>query len=413
VSRYSLLATHHSLLTHQNSILIAAQSGRALAAAARRAGLRAYVADLFGDTDTRRLAAAHRLLDGRFGRGIAAAPALAALEALDGLARRAGPAPIGVVLGSGFEARPGLVEAIDRRFGLIGASAQCVRRLKDPLAFAALTADLGVPHPAVRLDAVADPSGFLSKRRGGCGGGHIRPATAAPPGTGRYLQARVAGQARSIAFLADGANALILAVSEQWAAPSPRSPWRYGGAAAPASLPPPVARQAARAIAGIVAAVGLRGLASADLLVDGETWWLLEINPRPGATLDLLDCRPTPLMRRHIEAARGHLGPAEAPADGAIAAKIIYAAQNMRIGPILPLMRDALPWSAYVMDRPPPGSLIRAGAPICTVTAAAADLDSAKALLETRHARIQQFLAGFGAGPRRGRAEAVAAPGQR
>ena len=34
------------------AILIAAQSGRALAEAARRAGLRPFVADLFGDSDT-------------------------------------------------------------------------------------------------------------------------------------------------------------------------------------------------------------------------------------------------------------------------------------------------------------------------------------------------------------------------
>ncbi|MFC6049036.1 tetrahydromethanopterin C1 transfer protein, partial [Methylobacterium hispanicum] len=35
-----------------DAILIAAQSGRALAEAARRAGLRPLVADLFGDADT-------------------------------------------------------------------------------------------------------------------------------------------------------------------------------------------------------------------------------------------------------------------------------------------------------------------------------------------------------------------------
>ena len=52
----------------------------------------------------------------------------------------------------------------------------------------------------------------------------------------------------------------------------------------------------------IVAATGLRGLASADLLVDGADWWLTEINPRPGATLDVLDRRGTPLLAAHIAA---------------------------------------------------------------------------------------------------------------
>ena len=44
------------------AVLIAAQSGRALAQAARRAGLRPFVLDLFGDEDTLALAEAHRPL---------------------------------------------------------------------------------------------------------------------------------------------------------------------------------------------------------------------------------------------------------------------------------------------------------------------------------------------------------------
>ena len=169
------------------AILIAAQAGRALAQAARRAGLRPYVADLFGDSDTLALSEAYRPLPGRFGSRIAAR---ATLAAIDELAASAG-SPMGIVLGSGFEDAPGLVARIAEQHRLIGANVDAIAALKDPFGFAALCARLGVPHPAVTVDPLPDPSGWLIKRIGGSGGSHIRPATRGTAPDRHYLQARV------------------------------------------------------------------------------------------------------------------------------------------------------------------------------------------------------------------------------
>jgi len=88
--------------------LIAAVSGRALAASARRAGLTPLVADFFADADTQELAPAHRKLPGDIARGMtwkALAPALDALA-------EAAPSPVlGLVYGSGFEGSPRTFEA--------------------------------------------------------------------------------------------------------------------------------------------------------------------------------------------------------------------------------------------------------------------------------------------------------------
>ena len=58
-------------------VLIAAVSGRALAAAARRAGFRPCVLDLFGDADTRRLTAGRVRVVGTLQRGFDEAALLA------------------------------------------------------------------------------------------------------------------------------------------------------------------------------------------------------------------------------------------------------------------------------------------------------------------------------------------------
>ncbi|MDH2308272.1 ATP-grasp domain-containing protein [Methylobacterium brachiatum] len=369
------------------AILIAAQSGRALAEAARRAGLRPFVADLFGDSDTLALSEAYRPLPGRFGSRIAAD---ATLAAIDDLAACAG-SRLGIVLGSGFEDAPELVARIAGRHRLIGADADAVAALKDPLGFAALCDRFRIPHPAIATGPLPDPSGWLLKRIGGSGGSHIRPATRGPAPEGHYVQARAPGRPHALNFLADGRTMQVLAVTEQWCAPSPIRPYRYGGALAGAAaeappLPEPLLQAVAAAVESLIAATGLRGLGSADFLADETGWWLTEINPRPGATLDILDRRSTPLLAAHIEASLGAmpaLGPQ--PADAA-AAQICYADREHAPVP-------DCPWPDHVRDRPRPGTVVRRDAPLCTVLALGADRQAALDSLKTRTARLQADLA--------------------
>src|SRR5262245_54486082 len=83
------------------AVLIAAASGRALAASARRGGYAPLVADFFGDQDTIAVAAAHVRLCGGLEHGMRFD---GVLDALESLATHEEPA--GIVCGTGFEDRP-------------------------------------------------------------------------------------------------------------------------------------------------------------------------------------------------------------------------------------------------------------------------------------------------------------------
>jgi uncharacterized protein len=371
-----------TLPAERPALLIAAQSGRALAAAAHRAGYAALVADLFGDSDTIAIAARHRSLRGRFGQNIEAGTAIAALESLRGSWK--GPVA-GLILGSGFERSPRLIASLERRFPLVGASAETVARLKDPFGFAALAERLAIPHPPVERVARGARGLFLSKRRGGSGGGHIQVAEPGRWRPGRYVQKCVAGIAHSAAFLADGRRSQVVAFTEQFSAPSRRAPWRYGGAIEPGVVPARVRSEVEEAIGRIVAEVGLKGLASADFLLDGDKWWLLEINPRPGATLDILDRARTPLLERHVEACAGQLGTVEERPAEAAGSMILYATRSFEDA--------ALPdWPDDVADRPPPGAGVKAGGPICTIRATGRDAAAVRAELDRRSGEILDSL---------------------
>ncbi|HEX6841165.1 MAG TPA: ATP-grasp domain-containing protein, partial [Stellaceae bacterium] len=329
--------------------LIAALSGRALAAAAARAGERAIVLDLFADRDTAGQAGTCEALP-RGPHGFARDALLAAV------ARRAG-AVRGLVYGAGFEHDPALLDELSALVPLIGNAARTVAAAKDPLGFAALLARLGLPHPPTTR---APPSGegWLRKRIGGSGGSHIAPADAAAPEVGVYFQQRVTGRAVSAAFVADGRSARVLGFSEQWTDGDGMAMFRYGGCVGPLALPAALASAIAAACDAITQALGLVGLNSLDLLVDGERWHIIEINPRPGASLDIFDGeRGASLWRLHLDAVAGRL-PSRPPTGPAVmrAAAIVYAPWRL----VIPAQ---MAWPSWSADRGAAGTIVARGEP--------------------------------------------------
>nr|WP_245404812.1 ATP-grasp domain-containing protein [Ancylobacter gelatini] len=352
-------------------------SARALVTAARRAGLAALALDLFADMDTLRLAAKSVTL--RRGRGLT----IEAADLLDQLARHIGP-DTPVVLSSGFEHRPRLVERLASRFSLMGSDARTLRLLKQPRAFAELLAELDIPHP--RLFEREAPAGVpaLAKRVGGAGGQHIRPARRVS-GRQRYLQERLPGRAVSALFLGDRRSARLIGFSEQWCDPAPGVPFRYGGAAGPIQLEPPMEHAIAAALERVTNAAGIAGLASADLIVDGSRWHLIEINPRPGASLDVFDHPPLPpLLRLHLEACAGHLPAPPAALPPPRAAGLLYAPVPFTLG--------AEPLPEWVADCPPQGAAFRAGDPVCTVFATGDSAGQARSAAQDRARALMSRL---------------------
>lgn len=365
--------------------------------------------DFFADTDTQEAAYAYRKLGGEIGRGFRAASLLRALEAL---AEQAPSPLLGFVYGAGFEDRPELLRRIARRWPLLGSDAGAVERLKAPERFFATLDRLGVLHPVTLMRRPANGSGWLAKKIGGAGGSHIASARAAKSNSCLYYQELVAGRAVSALFVGNGKDARVLGFSEQWTAPSRKSPWRYGGAARPAAVPAKTGRQMTAAVRAAARCFKVKGLASADFLVEGDKALLLEINPRPGATLDLFDCGAAPLLKLHLEAIREGKLPLRAPkfAD-AMASAIVYA----ECGGAIP---EDMAWPVWAADRPKPSEWIDKDRPICTVWARSGTMARAKRLIKERICRIKAGLRSVSRGndgeqKRRHRRRAPIAPAER
>ena len=364
-------------------VLICALSGRALAQSARAAGFAPIVLDAFADLDTRDAAAAWRRLPvdrhWRFRRGalLAAARGWRRPRYRWSGARASSAAPI---------FWPNSLTAV--RSGATGRAASGRSRTRS--AWPPWPESLDIAHPEVREAPPADLSGWLCKRAGGAGGGHVRRAARTRPrGRGWYWQRRVRGRPVSALVVGSTGTARVVGFSEQWATPLHGRGFRYGGAVAPAALSAAAAASLAAAAEALVTHYALVGLASVDALVAGDAVTVLEINPRPGASLDAYERGlGINLFRLHHAACLGTGAEVPLPraSCGRLADRLCAPVTAIPVG---------FAWPAWTADRTPPGSRIEPGGPICTVLAEAGDTLATRALLAvhagTLHAALERL----------------------
>jgi uncharacterized protein len=359
------------------------------------------VADFFADADTGRIAQSCLKLDGDLKRGLSWKLLAPALETL----AKAAPSPLlGVVYGAGFEDRPKLLTKLAERWPLIGNAASTVERVKAPKRFFGELDRLGVPHPrTITEPPPPQEDGWLAtkwlvKRQGGAGGSHVVTSQIGAGARRKaeprvYYQEEIEGRAVSALFVGNGDRARVLGFSEQWTAPTKATRWRYGGAVRPAALSPDLEARMTECVERVAKAFELKGLGSADFLVSDEEnaegpALLLEINPRPGATLDIFDSEAEPLLRFHLDAVLEHRLPDDSlRLPEASAAAIVYARERITVS-------MTMDWPDWTADRPNYGECIDKNRPICTVLARSGTKAEAKRLVEERILIILAACAG-------------------
>jgi predicted ATP-grasp superfamily ATP-dependent carboligase len=203
-----------------------------------------------------------------------------------------------------------------------------------------------------------------------------------------YFQEKVEGRPVSALFAGTGTSTRVLGFSEQWEAPTPGARWRYGGAARPAELSRDLEARLTESVERVAQCFALRGLGSADFLVNGDEARLLEVNPRPGATLDIFDSEADPLLRIHLEAVLDNRLPtALRNLQAAATSAIVYATEPITVP-------KPMVWQDWTADRPVGGERIDKNRPICTVLARAETGQEAKQLVMNRISAILAECAG-------------------
>ena len=361
-----------SLSPNANPLLLVSLSGRALAKSAQRAEWSCSVIDAFADSDTRAIATQ-----------CVAAPAWNA-KAVAGVL----PAPSqvrGLVYGGGLEAMPEVLKHWFRAKKLLGNGPDILSLVNHPQSFFALLDRLGIEYPEVCFTVPESSGQWLVKQAASSGGGHVRDWTGSEfIGEQDYFQRYVEGPVISVIFLADGERSQTLGWNTQW---TRSGDYLWAGAVNRADLNDHQRDVVSSYVEALVSSLKLRGLNSVDFVLQGASPKLLELNPRPGGTLELYDRDyQKGLLYWHVKACAGRLPmPAERIRSTIRACKVLYPRSAIRI----PRQMD---WAKFYHDRPVPGSVIKMGEPLCTVTASGSNVSSTLRQLEQRVAQLERQL---------------------
>lgn len=369
------------MTTSNDVFVLAGLSVRAMAEMARNEGFLPVAFDLFGDRDTLAVSVWRRI--GR--EGVLAIDRSALMVALSAVARER--KPIGWIAGSGFEAQPGLLAEAAKLLPLIGNPPALSDEVRAPDYFYPLLTELGIPHAETRLLPPSDLDGWLVKNARACGGWHVREAASASAegDAGRYFQRHLEGEPMSVLFIADGRRFVRVGVARLRVGPVAGRRWVFRGAVAAGVPGEELAGVLDRAIGRLVSTLGLRGLNGIDFIFNDDGPHVIELNPRPTASISLFrDALAGGLLRAHLAASSGLLpvlrdstvGPP--PFRGF---EVVFARRAVLMDATL---ADWIAGCGWCADQPAAGAALARHDPVCTIVAEAASRDEVEGLLAQR-----------------------------
>jgi len=213
------------------------------------------------------------------------------------------------------------------------------------------------------------------------------------PSSHHYFQREMAGLPMSATFIANGRDVHVLGFNEQTVRRFGTRPFVFCGAVGPV----PVAEHIARRVAAIARALAvefeLRGLCSLDFMRDGDAIGVLEVNPRPPASMGLYKARAgSPgVMQAHLRACLDGELPPPVPshAQQVEGLEIVFARQPLQLDAAAAQRLAAWPG---IRDLPEAGQRFDIDDPVCTLTASGSSAQQVRTRLDEGRERLLQSL---------------------
>lgn len=333
--------------------LIIATSGRMLAQAAWLEGFDVLVVDCFADLDTR-----------KFAKKVIRVHSLSIENLTFALEQFKSFEIAGVVYGSGFENHVESLYFLEKHFVLIGNSAAVFERVQDKREFFKALDVLKIPYPQTHFSFPKNETNWLTKPLAGQGGVGINSQQ-----TNIYWQQFCGGQSGSVLFL----NSEIIGFNTQWT----HGNFLFAGISNHSDLNNSQKKQLALWVEKLILYFNLRGLNSLDFIHNENEIFVLEINPRPSASMQLYDL---PFFSLHI----GLTNSITAQRDFS-AYQIIYAPHSF----IIPKNFN---WLKNCHDVPQSGVIIRKDSPICSMIARGMQPEAVLRILEINVKKLEGNL---------------------
>ncbi len=359
-------------------LLILAHSGRMLAGSANAAGYVPLVLDLYADCDTVALGRAWRI-PAEPGGGFEPLSLLqTALGVIDDFS------PVAWLYGSGVDRLPRVITHLGSRCRLYGNGAEVTEMCVQPHSFFSLLDRLDIAHPQIRWDPPSE-SGWLLKC-GGEGGRGVLMAAKANQVDNAYYQKRLDGAAYTLSFVAGGGQLLWFGFNRLYTkAYNDRLHFLFAGAINRTCLDTQTEKVVVNYARRLCQCLHLQGWHGLDFMLDlAGVPRVLELNPRPGAVLELWEEPGWSSIEAHVRGCEGK-GIRARPPGKVRAFQILYAEDSLRI----PMDWQ---WPAWCADLPRPGTVIPAGHPVCSIKAKGEEVVSVERILQQRTRWLERRL---------------------
>ncbi len=374
----------------ESGILILGASPRAAAESAVRAGFSVWAAGLFADEDLKSSVVKWDVF-----------------QRYREIPDRIADWPILPWFGTGaIENHPALIERLSQTRPHWGNDAEVVRQVRCPRLLAEEIREASFPALEIWPDGSFPPldGQWMLKPIPSAGGQGVIVWNAVNAGVPEVkalrnnpyvFQQRSFGEPASAVFLSDNNQTVLGGVSRLILRNTSVSPFGFGGVIGPIEIPNFLEQHIAKLGGRLARRFGLRGLWGMDFLIDEETIWVTEINPRYTASVELYEqafCEP--LLPFHCRVfSEGRLGSVpQRKKIGCVGKVVVYAEREFCVPAWedWPYFRDDFLSSlSSLSDRPKAGSRIPAGHPICSILAAGKTESACRANLNRRLSKLQ------------------------
>ena len=255
-------------------------------------GYQLSAGDLFADLDTAQFAEAH---------------CVASLDELPLLERKL--KPDFAIMGSGFETHLDVAAEIASTTKLLNSPVNSVRHVRDPWTLQDFARHKSIRFPKTFRNSeqwVAGES-FVRKELNRAGGAHVCRDDFSLATDNSYRQTWVPGIPMSASFLVGVDGFRVLGIFRQLLGESAfgcQLPFQFAGAIGPLQMSESVQGQIGHIGESLAHEFGLKGLFGIDFVLDSAGHaWLIEVNPRPTATMELMEhTSGGSLMGEHLRA---------------------------------------------------------------------------------------------------------------
>jgi predicted ATP-grasp superfamily ATP-dependent carboligase len=364
---------------------IVGASVRSAAQAALRAGLNIVTADLYADADLARQVDATRIAD--YPKGFSPWLKEAGVSAW--------------MYTGALENYPQLVDEMGSVAPLLGNSGKALRAVRSPWRLARCLREAGLHYPDVERSSRGLPidGSWLRKPLRGSNGAGIEPWTghSMPHSRRTYWQHRVEGTTCAALFVAASGDAKLLGVTRQLVGTerTGAKPFQYAGSIGPWPTTQKQLAQIERIGQALAGAFGLLGLFGVDLMIDADTVWSIEVNPRYTAAAEVVErfSGVNPIAV-HVKASNNSELLAPSRSTSICCGKaILYAKADFTATQNLfdwAIGKSGATLAASLGDIPHVGTPLRTGQPVLTVLA---DGDSPGMVELKLHAKIEEVEA--------------------